>query len=140
MRPLLLIVIFSIDIIPILEGAGGNIATIATIIAGTILLTLGILFLATGIGAPFGVPFVLAGAGLIAAGVLNLLTSPPQFDDYQAIGGTNRSSYLFNGPENTARENLPVPIGYGELYIGSAVVAATYEITELPVDQSEITV
>ena len=34
-------------------------------------------------------------------------------------------SYLFSGPENTAAQGIPVPLGYGRLRVGSVVVSAS---------------
>ena len=57
------------------------------------------------------------------------LSSPPKFEDFRQISdGTKASSYFFNGPENTTREGGPVPVGYGELLVGSQVISASYEI------------
>ena len=33
--------------------------------------------------------------------------------------------YLFNGPVNTTQQGLPVPIAYGELVVGGAVISAS---------------
>lgn len=49
-----------------------------------------------------------------------------------AAPGTNSRGavpYLFNGPINTVGENGPVPVGYGELMIGSNNVFAGYDIS-----------
>lgn len=34
-------------------------------------------------------------------------------------------SYLFSGPENTAAQGIPVPLGYGRLRVGSVVISAS---------------
>ncbi len=57
------------------------------------------------------------------------MSSPPKFEDFREIdGSTGRTSYLFNGPENTTQEGGPVPVGYGQLIIGSQVISASYVI------------
>ena len=126
----------TIDIVPVLEGA----EDVLTIIAGVILIAIGIWAL------PFGGWYaiaggaaILAGIGLVAGGIINLLASPPKFEDFREIEQGGRASYLFNGPQNTTREGGPVPLCYGRLLIGSQVVSASYEISESPVDEQAIT-
>lgn len=36
----------------------------------------------------------------------------------------NGASYTFNGPVNTTAQGNPVPLGYGRMIIGSAVISA----------------
>lgn len=117
----------TVDIIPILEGAGGKSLGIFGIILGVVLIVVS-----------FWVPgsqpiLVSAGIGLIAAGVVSLLTKPPKFDDYQSIEKT-RSSYLFNGPYNTTEEGGPVPVGYGRLIVGSQVISTSYDVNYFNAD------
>lgn len=85
---------------------------------------------------PLAIGIGLAGIGLIAAGVSQLLSKPPPnvpFTAQQAnpIDGGGESggptSYLFNGPVNTVGEGGPVPVGYGELVIGGNNVFANYD-------------
>ncbi len=118
----------TIDIVPIFEGAGGNIGSILTIVAAVILITLDVVFFHTGF-------LTLAGLALLGAGVVNLLTSPPNFNAYPQIANNGGAvSYLFNGPENTVREGGPVPVGYGRLLIGSHVIAASYDVSAVDIN------
>lgn len=131
----------TIDIIPMVKGSD-DFMSIFIIIVGVILI-------ATGIGAAgglamFGIAgaaagstmaglasaFVIAGIGLVAVGVSNLLTEPPKFADFKDPGAKKSfgQSYLFDGPEGTAGEGGPVPIGYGRLIVGGVAITATYEI------------
>jgi len=136
----------TIDIIPILYGSdiGNNdfIDDIAAgsagapglgyaipnkykvIIAGAALIIVGAVLTVYGYGA-IGVPVILAGIGLLSAGVINLLSKPPQEPEVQA---RQKQSFLFSGPINIANEGGPVPIGYGRLITGSTVVSASYDI------------
>lgn len=109
--------LFSIDIIPILEGADSK---IFTIIAGVILVIIGLF--------PGFHALIVVGIGLIAAGVISLLSKPPKFEDFHEISQGGKTSYLFDGPQNTVGEGGPVPIGYGRLMIGSQVISASYDI------------
>ncbi len=127
----------SIDIVPVLEGAKDIIETVL----GAVLIIVGIVLLATGVGAAFGVPLIIAGLGLLAGGIISLLSSPPKFADFREIdGSTGRTSYLFNGPENTTQEGGPVPLVYGNLIVGSQVVAASYLVNSYYADGSKQTV
>ena len=78
----------------------------------------------------FGSGMVMAGIGLMAAGISNLLTSMPEFDDFRQIEGGGRPSYLFSGPVNVIREGGPVFIGYGQLLVGSQVIQSTIETVD----------
>ena len=113
----------TIDIVPVIEGSGSNGASIGTIIVGVILIIVGVILSIAGFGS--GVPLILIGIGLLAAGVINLLTKPPELQEFK---DKQKTSYLFNGPENTINEGGPVPIGYGRLIVGSSVISASYDI------------
>ena len=113
----------SIDIVPILEGA--DIKDIFAIVTGIVLIALGVFtFGATSF---LGASLIMSGVGLMAAGIANLLTPMPEFDDFREIEGGGRRSYTFAGPENTVREGGPVFIGYGRLMVGSQVVQASIQ-------------
>ena len=127
----------SIDIVPVIEGAGDDILGIFTLILGVVLI-------ATGIFAPAGASlglftmtaglkagFIIGGAALLAGGISSLLASPPKFEDFREIEKkAGRQSYLFSGPQNITQEGGPVPIGYGRLVVGSQVIASSYVISD----------
>lgn len=110
----------TIDVVPIVEGDGD----IGAIILGVVLVVVGIFVPGLGV---FGAALIIGGIGLIAAGIINLLSSPPQFEDFR---GGGKQSYLFNGPTNVTNEGGPVPVGYGRLLVGSQVISASYEISD----------
>lgn len=118
----------SIDIIPIIEGAGGFISAVA----GIVLTIIGVVLLFVPGGQVFGAALIIAGIGLTAAGFLSLLSSPPPFvapefssPEVAAKGGGGKS-YLFDGPTNTRGEGGPIPVGYGRLIVGSKTVSASF--------------
>lgn len=117
----------TIDIVPVLEGAKKFI----TVILGALMVIAGIVLLATGYGAIFGVPLLLGGLGLLATGIIGLLAKPPSFNDF----GSSKGSYLFSGPQNITNEGGGAPIGYGRLLVGSQVIAASYNIYDVPADE-----
>ena len=118
----------SIDIIPIIEGAGG----VLSAVAGIVLTIIGVVLLFVPGGQVFGAALIIAGIGLTAAGFLSLLSSPPPFvapefssPEVAAKGGGGKS-YLFDGPTNTRGEGGPIPVGYGRLIVGSKTVSASF--------------
>ena len=44
----------------------------------------------------------------------------------------NKPSYSFNGAVNTTAQGHPVPVGYGRLVVGSAVISAGIDVDEVP--------
>lgn len=115
----------TIDIVPIIEGADSD---FGSIIMGALLIAASFI---PGIGQTIQIAMIVGGLGLVAAGVINLLSSPPKFEDFRDIQtGSGAKSYLFNGPQNTTQEGGPVPLGYGRLLIGSHVIATSYEVTD----------
>lgn len=125
----------SIDIVPVIEGAGdvfGAVLGIIAIVAGAVLI-------ATGVGVGIGIALVIGGIGLAAAGFINLMSSAPPYvapefssPDVASPKGGGGKSYLFDGPSNTAGEGGPVPVGYGRLLIGSKTISASYNNNYVP--------
>jgi predicted phage tail protein len=111
-----------IRIAPIIIGAkeGGWFQ----IILGAALIAAGVFIsgMSFGLAAPIGQALIGMGVSMIVGGVVQLLAPSPK-------GGTrdrpeNTPSYAFNGPVNTQAQGNPVPVLYGELIIGSAVISA----------------
>lgn len=138
----------TLDIVPIIKGAGGggNNTT-----KGVLALVLGVLLIATGIGAAGGVAalgiqagstgasvlsgaLIGAGIGLAVTGVTLLMMSPPKFDDFRKIQEDgSKPNYLFDGPSNILGEGGPVPVGYGRMKVGSQTVEISLSNVELDV-------
>lgn len=120
----------TIDIIPVIEGAD----EIINIVLGALLIIAGIIVaFIPGLGF-LGAGLIVVGLGLLITGVVGLLASPPKPEDF--VDPAGKGGYLFNGPENVAKEGGPVPVGYGRLLLGSQVIAATYNIYDVSsVDQ-----
>ena len=110
----------TIDIVPVLEGAGDDAKDVGMVIGG------GLMF---GIGISLESPtMMMIGAYAMLTGMSNLLAEPPDFEDFREIQQTNkRESYLFNGPINTYNPRGPVPIGYGRVMVGSLAIAYSHE-------------
>ncbi|CAK0749921.1 Tail assembly protein [Gammaproteobacteria bacterium] len=129
----------TIDIVPVVVLANSD---ILNIVLGVVLIIVGVLIAVgtLGGGAPLSAALIIGGIGIIAAGVINLLSKPPVFEDYREISKGGKTSYLFNGPENVINDGGPVPIGYGRLLVGSQVIAASYNISNIPVNTNIIPV
>lgn len=69
-------------------------------------------------------PFMMKlGAGLMFQGVAQLLAPKPTKPESSEVD--NGQSYSFNGPVNTVSQGLPIPICYGELIVGGALISAS---------------
>lgn len=116
-----------IRIAPVLAGAksGGALQ----FITGAVLLV---------VGAVIGVYGTLSGNAFIASagyaignmgiammvgGVIQML-SPQQQQTSAKDSAANGASYNFNGPVNTTAQGNPVPVLYGRMIVGSAVISA----------------
>lgn len=132
----------TVDISPSISGSGKN-------ALGILLVVVAVALIATGIGAGAGgsiaigsfsvssSSLIVAGLGLAAAGALILLSKPPKFEPFGTIDQGQRDSYLFNGPLNTVSEGGPVPIGYGELIVGSNVIAQSLQVKDFIIRNEE---
>lgn len=118
-----------IRFVPVIEGAkrggllqvalGVALLVAAPYLAGALWGAGASIGLAAGVSS-FG---AMAGKMLIMGGIVQLLT--PQRAGGAAVQAERLPSYGFdNGPVNTTQQGLPVPIGFGRMVIGSAVISA----------------
>lgn len=61
------------------------------------------------------------GVSLALGGVSQLLAPTPKTPE----NTQEKNSYVFNGAVNTTAQGQPVPIGYGRMVVGSAVISAS---------------
>lgn len=108
-----------IRIAPVLQGAKR--AGLFQTILGAALIAVGAVVSFYGGGA--GTPIMQFGAAMMLGGVVQML-SPQQVGLSAKDGPDNAASYSFNGPVNTSAQGNPVPLLYGRLTVGSAVVSA----------------
>lgn len=125
----------SIKIVPVIAGAAKD-PTIGIIVGAIIVIAAVVSF------QPYAVPLGLTtaaggltvagqlvltagfiGAGLVVGGVSQLLAGTPKAPGISEKEA-NRPSFLFNGVVNTTAQGHPVPIGYGRMRVGSAVISA----------------
>lgn len=112
-----------IRIAPVFVGAK-NAGLIQTI-AGVAIVAIASVYsggLALGAGGTAGF-FGGVGASLALGGILQMI-SPTQKGLPGSSSATNGSSYGFDGPVNTQAQGNPVPVLYGRMLVGSAVISA----------------
>lgn len=71
------------------------------------------------------------GISMMIGGVVQMLTPIPKMDASETPD--NKPSYVFNGAVNTTAQGYPVPVGYGRMIVGSAVISAGISTEELPI-------
>ena len=125
------------------DGAGQIFAGIGLIAAAIILAPLGAGFLGLGAGAiSAGSSAFLAGAStivggfglaLVVGGIAQAISPTPQFSSFErGRDAAKLESFSFSGIVNTAKQGLPVPIAYGRLFVGSAVISSGLDVEFSP--------
>ena len=119
-----------ITIAPVVAGAGGK---LGKILLGAVLI--GASFLVPGLGATvlFGTTTLASvafgiGVSMALGGVAQLLAPQPKSPGPQE---EQQPSYVFNGAVNTSAQGQPVPIGYGRMIVGSAVISAGISVEDI---------
>jgi predicted phage tail protein len=111
-----------IRIAPVLVGAkaGG----VLQFIAGAVLVVAGYIVtgLSYGWAAPVGGAMISTGIAMMAGGVIQMLSPQPR--PSSSNGPENGASYNFTGAVNTTAQGNPVPVLYGRMIVGSAVISA----------------
>lgn len=111
-----------IRIAPVLAGAK---AGVIQMVLGAVLIWAGYVVtgLSYGWAAPLGTAMMNMGIAMMVGGVVQML-SPQQQQTSAADSAANGASYNFNGPVNTTAQGNPVPVLYGRMIVGSAVISA----------------
>ena len=143
--------VFSIT--PVVAGAGGG---VGRIFAGVALIGASFLFPGAGLfgASAFGVFGPLSagtigtltvvgtalsavGAGLVLSGAADIIspTAPPGLEASKEAAKLQNMS--FSGVVNTARQGLPVPIAYGRVFVGSAVISSGFDVDHTPSETEE---
>jgi predicted phage tail protein len=124
----------TISFTPVIVGAGSD---LGNIILGTLLIAaavfnpfaaLGGTALLTGTAATIAIG---VGTSLIVSGVSGMLAPKPKTME-PGNRPENKPSYNFNGPVNTIAQGNPVPVGYGRMIVGGAVISAGITTEEIP--------
>lgn len=128
-----------ITIVPVIGGAGflSNFlgSSLGKVVIGAALIAASIMVPGLAAVTLFGTTTLATvafsiGASLALGGVAQLLApTPPSI-------GTNaqdeqKPSYLFDGAVNTTSQGYPVPVGYGRMVVGSAVISAGISVEDI---------
>jgi predicted phage tail protein len=111
-----------IRIAPVMAGAKQG---VLQTILGAVLIVVGVVVtgLSYGWAAPVGGAIGKMGVAMMLGGVIQML-SPQQQQQSAKDSPENGTSYNFNGPVNTTAQGNPVPVLYGRMIVGSAVISA----------------
>jgi predicted phage tail protein len=107
-----------IHLVPLIIGAGGVALVTALGFAGAGgVLTGGALFAASAINSVI--------IGVVSMGIQMALAPKPKMERPESVVNSAKQSFLFSSKANTAEQGIPVPVGYGRLRVGSAVIQST---------------
>jgi predicted phage tail protein len=114
----------SIDVVPLICGAGDSGAIIALIVIGIFTAGAG---LALGVGATGWVAVAAQaltslGTGMILMGLQMALAPKPEMERPSSDVSASKQSFNFSSKANVAEQGIPVPVGYGRLRVGSAII------------------
>jgi|TARA_R100000030_G_scaffold40297_1_gene30305 predicted phage tail protein len=132
------------SIAPVVTGAGRGVGmfVLGAVLVGTAIFTGGtsLAFGAGGFGLASGVTATTAlglsiaagniGVALVLGGVAQMLSPVPR-PPGPAEAPTQLESNSFSGVVNTVRQGVPVPIAYGRVFVGSAVVSAGLDVDQV---------
>ena len=114
-----------------MTGAGRG---TGSIIAGVALVAFSLLL--PGVGAVIGgaamTSIGLLGGALILSGVSQMISptpKPPGLTEQNEA--TRLESNSFSGIVNTSRQGVPVPIAYGRVFVGGAVISAGLDVDQV---------
>jgi predicted phage tail protein len=63
--------------------------------------------------------------GVALMGIQMALSPKPKMDRPESVVNSAKQSFLFSSKANIAEQGIPVPVGYGRLRVGSAVIQST---------------
>ena len=97
---------------------------------GTVFGFLGGPAASAGVLTTFGTAISYVGAALVLGGVAQMLSPVPKPLGF-GEAPTQLESNSFSGIANTSRQGVPVPIAYGRVFVGSAVVSAGLDVDQV---------
>ena len=72
------------------------------------------------------------GAGLVLQGIANVISPQPDLNS-TLDESVQLESFTFSNVVNTQRQGMPVPIAYGRLFVGSAVLSSGLDVDQVQV-------
>ena len=87
-------------------------------------------------GAAAAIPFASnalfgIGASLVLGGVAQMISPQPQLGLNTGKEAARLESFTFSGIVNTSKQGMPVPIAYGRIFTGSAVISSGLDVDQL---------
>ena len=70
------------------------------------------------------------GIGLVLTGIAQVLSPQPDTGLERGVEAAKLESFVFNNVVNTAKQGLPVPIAYGRVFVGSAVLSSGLDVDQ----------
>lgn len=70
------------------------------------------------------------GASLVLGGVAQMISPMPQLGFNSGKEAARLESFTFSGIVNTSKQGLPVPIAYGRVFVGSAVISSGLDVDQ----------
>ena len=131
------------SIAPVIAGAGQGIgqvfAGIGLVLAAIVLGPAGAGFLGLGAGlvsgataASVSVAIGGIGAAMLLGGIAQMISPQPNISPLiRGKEAARLESFSFSGINNTSQQGLPVPIAYGRVFAGSAVLSAGLDVDQL---------
>ncbi|MDE9494529.1 tail assembly protein [Xenorhabdus bovienii] len=120
-----------VRITPIYRGAGGKIMSVIQVVVGVVLMVASFWL------GPAGPATFIAGASMLASGVIGLLSKQPR--PYTGGADNRKNSTYFDGPQNTIEQGAPVSLIYGEeVLVGSQLISLKLSVEQLIPDPVEI--
>jgi predicted phage tail protein len=87
---------------------------------------------AVGAAIPFASNAMFAlGASLFIGGVAQMISPQPDLGFNNGKEAARLESFTFSGIVNTSKQGLPVPIAYGRVFAGSAVISSGLDVDQL---------
>ena len=117
------------SIAPVLIGAGGS---TTQILIGVALVAATLIPGGLPIAGTLATKIGLAGGALILGGIEQLISPVPK----PPKEATLLESNSFSGIQQTVRQGVPVPIAYGRVFVGSAVISAGLDVDQVDANSS----
>ena len=118
--------VFSIT--PVIAGAGSG---TGQIFAGLALIAVSIAVPAAAFGLKSMLGVGLAGGSLLLGGIAQAISPQPDLGLERGKEAARLESFVFNNVVNTSKQGLPVPIAYGRLFVGSAVLSSGLDVDQV---------
>ena len=117
--------VFSIT--PVVAGAGRG---TGQILAGLALIAVSIAVPAATFGLKSMLGIGLFGGSLVLQGIAQAISPQPNLDS-TLDESVQLESFTFSNVVNTSRQGMPVPIAYGRVFVGSAVLSSGLDVDQV---------